>query len=139
MNNNAQLADRKFIIGGFFVLIAIVYIIRLFYLQVIDKSYEASARNNALQTLTEYPPRGFIYDRNGKLLVINEASYDLMVTPKLVKGCDTMALCEILEITKQLQVMQVVKIFIWRNLIQVDYANGQNVLEEAMQTEGIRF
>lgn len=101
MNNNAQLADRKFIIGGFFVLVAIVYIIRLFYLQVIDKSYEASARNNAIQTQTEYPPRGFIYDRNGKLLVINEASYDLMVTPKMVKGCDTMALCEILEITKQ--------------------------------------
>lgn len=100
MNNNAQLADRKFIIGGFFVLVALIYIMRLFYLQVIDKSYEASARNNALQTLTEYPPRGFIYDRNGKLLVINEASYDLMVTPKLVKGCDTTALCEILEITK---------------------------------------
>src|SRR5574343_45646 len=100
MSSNAQLADRKFVIGGFFVLVAVIYIFRLFYLQVIDKSYEASARNNALQRLTEYPPRGYIYDRNGELLVFNKPSYDLMVTPKLVKGCDTMALCEILEITK---------------------------------------
>lgn len=100
MDNNSHLGDRKFIIGGFFILVGIIYCIRLFYIQIIDKSYEASARNNALQKLTEYPPRGFIYDRNGKLLVFNEPSYDLMVTPKLVKGCDTLALCEILEITK---------------------------------------
>lgn len=99
MSNNSHLGDRKFIIGGFFVLVGLVYCIRLFYIQIIDKSYEASAKNNALQKLTEYPPRGFIYDRNGKLLVYNEPSYDLMVTPKLVKGCDTAALCEILEIT----------------------------------------
>ncbi len=100
MSNNAHLGDRKYIIGGFFILVGIIYCIRLFYIQVIDKSYEASAKNNALQKLTEYPPRGFIYDRNGKLLVFNEPSYDLIVTPKLVKGCDTVALCEILEITK---------------------------------------
>lgn len=101
MSNNAHLGDRKFIIGGFFVLVGLVYCIRLFYIQIIDKSYEASAKNNALQSLTEYPPRGYIYDRNGKLLVFNEPSYDLMVTPRLVKGCDTLALCEILEITKE--------------------------------------
>lgn len=100
MNNNAHLGDRKFVIAGVFILVAIIYVIRLFYLQIIDKSYEASAKNNAIQTLTEYPPRGYIYDRNGELLVINKPSYDLMVTPKMVKGCDTMALCEILEISK---------------------------------------
>ena len=100
MNNNAHLGDRKFIIGGFFVLVIIVYIGRLFYLQIIDKSYETSAKNNAFQVLIDYPQRGVVYDRKGKFLVKNEPSYDLMVTPKLVKGCDTMALCEVLEITK---------------------------------------
>ncbi len=101
MSNNPQLADRKFIIGGFFILVAFIYIARLFYIQIIDKRYKEEADRNALQALTEYPPRGFIYDRNGKILVYNDPSYDLMVTPKLVKGCDTMALCEILEISMQ--------------------------------------
>ncbi|MGZ3883010.1 MAG: peptidoglycan D,D-transpeptidase FtsI family protein [Bacteroidia bacterium] len=100
MNSNPHLADRKFLIGGFFILVVMIYLGRLFYMQIIDKHYEEEAQRNALQELTEYPPRGAIRDRNGKLLVSNEPSYDLMVTPKLVKGCDTMALCEILQITK---------------------------------------
>lgn len=98
--SNSHLSDRKFFIGGFFVLIAIIYIVRLFYIQVIDDRYKFEAQSNAVRTLTEYPVRGYIYDRNGKLLVFNEASYDLMVIPRETKGCDTMALCEILEITK---------------------------------------
>lgn len=101
MNNNAQLGDRKFIIGGFFLLVILIYIGRLFYLQIIDTSYETSANNNAFQRLTDYPQRGVVYDRKGRLLVTNEPSYDLMVTPKLVKGCDTMALCDVLGITKE--------------------------------------
>lgn len=100
MNNNAHLADRKYIISGFFILIALIYIARLFYIQIIDEQYKLDARNNALKNRTEYPTRGYIFDRNGKLLVSNELSYDLLVTPKQVKDCDTLALCEILEITK---------------------------------------
>jgi penicillin-binding protein 2 len=100
MNQNAHLGDRKYIIAGFFLLIVIVYIGRLFYIQVIDKSYKLAATQNAIEKQIEYPQRGVIYDRKGKYLVKNEPSYDLMVTPKLVKGCDTVALCQILEITK---------------------------------------
>ncbi|MGZ4037208.1 MAG: peptidoglycan D,D-transpeptidase FtsI family protein, partial [Bacteroidia bacterium] len=101
MNPNPNLASRKFLIGGFFILVALVYIGRLFYMQLVDKHYEEEAQRNALQEMTEYPPRGVIFDRNGQLLVANEPSYDLMVTPKLAKGCDTMGLCEILQITKE--------------------------------------
>lgn len=101
MNNNAHLGDRKFIIGGFFLLIIIVYVARLFYIQVIDKSYKLAAEQNAFQYLIDYPQRGVIYDRKGRFMVKNEPSYDLMVTPKLVKGCDTVSLCEILEITRE--------------------------------------
>ncbi len=100
MNNGASLSDRKFIISGFFILIAIIYIIRLFYIQLVDDQYKLDARNNAFRYRTEYPVRGYIYDRNGKLLVFNEPSYDLLVTPKLAKNCDTLALCKVLEITK---------------------------------------
>ncbi len=97
---NSYLNERKYFIGGFFALIAIIYIIRLFYIQVIDDKYKLDAQSNAFRYLTEYPVRGYIFDRNGKLLVFNEASYDLMVIPREVKGCDTMALCETLEISK---------------------------------------
>src|ERR1700741_172103 len=100
MKNNSHLADRKFIISGFFILVAIIYISRLFYLQIVEDQYMKDARNNAFRYRTEYPVRGYIYDRKGKLLVYNAPSYDLLVTPKLAKDCDTMALCQVLEITK---------------------------------------
>lgn len=101
MASNLQLSNRKFIIGGFFCLIAIIYICRLFYIQLIDDQYKIAADNNSLRRLTEYAVRGFIFDRNGKLLVQNDPSYDLMVIPKETKGCDTLSLCEILQIDKK--------------------------------------
>lgn len=100
MPSNTNLSNRKLVIGGFFILIIIIYIFRLFYIQVINDKYKIQAQNNAIRKLTEYPVRGVIYDRNGKLLVYNEASYDLMVIPKEAKNCDTLGLCEVLEITK---------------------------------------
>lgn len=98
MSKNPYLENRKFIIGGIFSLIALIYIFRLFYLQVIDDKLKLDARNNAFRYLTEYPVRGYIYDRNGKLLVFNDPAYDLMVVPKNVLYCDTLALCTILGI-----------------------------------------
>ena len=59
----------------------LIYIVKLFSLQVMDKRYKQLADNNALRFVTQYPPRGKVYDRNGKLLVFNEAVYDLMVIP----------------------------------------------------------
>ncbi|MCE3229354.1 MAG: spoVD [Bacteroidetes bacterium] len=99
--SNPQLGDRKFIIGGFFCLIILIYICRLFYIQIIDEQYKDEAINNALRKRTEYPVRGYIFDRKGRLLVQNEPSYDLMIIPKETKGCDTMGLCEVLQINKQ--------------------------------------
>ena len=96
-----QLGDRKIIIGGFFCLVVIIYICRLFYIQLIDDQYKFAAENNALRNMTEYPVRGYIFDRKGKLLVYNSPSYDLMVIPRETKGCDTMSLCEVLQITKK--------------------------------------
>ncbi|MES2516360.1 MAG: penicillin-binding transpeptidase domain-containing protein, partial [Bacteroidota bacterium] len=101
MSNNSHLSDRKFIISGFMIVVAIIYICRLFYIQIVDDQYKLDARNNAFRNRTEYPLRGYIYDRNGKLLVQNVLSYDLLVTPKMVKDCDTLALCQVLEITKE--------------------------------------
>ncbi|NBQ48657.1 MAG: penicillin-binding protein 2, partial [Sphingobacteriia bacterium] len=100
MSSHSHLADRKLIIGGFFTLVMLIYICRLFYIQLIDDQYKLDAQNNALRRITEYPVRGYIYDRNGKLLVFNEPSYDLMIIPRETKGCDTVSLCEVLQMTR---------------------------------------
>ncbi|MFH1120566.1 MAG: penicillin-binding protein 2 [Bacteroidota bacterium] len=96
---NRTLSSRKQTVIAIFLVIGFIYLVRLFYIQVIDKSYTLSANNNVLRYVTQYPARGLIYDRNGKLLVYNEAVYDLMVTPMQVKEIDTAEFCKLLEIT----------------------------------------
>jgi penicillin-binding protein 2 len=93
-------ANRRFVIIGLFFITGFIFLIRLFYIQVIADKYVLSANNNVLRYVTQYPARGLIYDRFGKLLVYNEAAYDLMVTPKLVKTIDTMELCNLIGIEK---------------------------------------
>lgn len=78
-----------------------IFFLRLFFLQVVDNSYRTSANENALRNVTQYPARGLIYDRNGKLLVYNEAVYDLMVVPGLVKNMDTATFCNLIEISTE--------------------------------------
>jgi penicillin-binding protein 2 len=91
--------DRKYVISAIFLGLIAVYLIRLFYIQVVDDRYKLAANDNALRHKIEYPERGVIYDRNGKILVYNEAAYDLMVIPKRVKDIDTLDLCRLLDIT----------------------------------------
>ncbi len=92
-------ASRQQTILAIFLVIGVIYITRLFYIQVIDKSYTLSANNNVLRYVTQYPARGLIYDRNGKLLVYNEAVYDLMVLPAQVEEIDTVEFCNLLQIS----------------------------------------
>ena len=84
-----------------FISVAFIYLCRLFYLQIVDDSYFLSAQNNVLQEQTIYPARGLIYDRNGELLVYNDAIYDLSVMPEQIQNLDTLAFCEVLGITKE--------------------------------------
>lgn len=93
-------AAKRYILIAFAGVISLLYIIRLFYIQVVDDQYKLSAQNQAFLYVTDYPPRGNIFDRNGKLLVINQVAYDLMVVPRDMKGCDTNGLCKILNITR---------------------------------------
>ena len=92
--------SRKYIIIAFVVLAALLLIIRLFVIQVVKDTYRLSADNNVLRYVTQYPARGLIYDRNNKLMVFNQAAYDLMVVPAQVTSIDTAEFCELLEITK---------------------------------------
>ncbi len=90
--------NRTYIIGGFFVLVILIFIIRLFSIQVIDDSFKTSSENNVIRKQTDYPRRGLIYDRNNELVVYNEAAYDLMITPKQATYIDTSLICTLLEI-----------------------------------------
>ena len=60
-------SNRQFIIGGFFCFIGIIFVLRLFSIQVLDDTYKTSSENNVIRKQTEYPGRGLIYDRNGEL------------------------------------------------------------------------
>lgn len=92
---------KRNVLIAIFISLAIVYIIRLAFLQLFDDSYLRSAQENVLQEQTIYPARGLIYDRNGELLVYNDAIYDLFVTPDQVKNLDTNDFCQVLGITKE--------------------------------------
>jgi len=79
-----------------------IFIGRLFFLQIVDSKYRQNPLNNSAVTIKyAYPDRGFIYDRNNKLLVANQSSYDIMIIPKDVEPLDTLEFCDLLRITKE--------------------------------------
>ena len=100
--NKYDLSYRRFVIGGVAVFIVIVYLIRLFMLQITSDDYKRSADSNAFLKKIEYPSRGNILDRQGKLLVFNQPSYDIMVVMNEAKGrLDTLEFCQTLGITRE--------------------------------------
>jgi len=101
MQHNFELEKRRLVIGGLFLGILLIYILRLFYLQIWEDKYKVMANDNAFLTRTMYPARGQIFDRNGKLLVTNEPAYDLVVTMRNVKELDTLDFCNTLNITRE--------------------------------------
>ena len=99
---NYGLENRRFVIGGVAIFIVTVYIIRLFTLQLMSDDYKKNADSNAFLKKIAYPSRGVIKDRNGKLLVYNQPSYDIMVVMNEAKNhLDTLEFCEALGITRE--------------------------------------
>lgn len=94
-----MLENRKWVIIGVFCLVGLIYLIRLFNLQVLDDTYSLGASKNSIKRVIEIPYRGQIYDRNNKLIVYNTPVYDLYVTPRQVKIPDTLAFCRMMDIT----------------------------------------
>ena len=99
---NYELDNRRYVIAGVATLIVVIYIIRLFMLQITSDDYKKSADSNAFLRKIEYPSRGVITDRTGKLLVYNQPSYDVMMVVNEARNhLDTMEFCNALNITKQ--------------------------------------
>ncbi len=102
MKGDYELDYRKYVIGGVAVFIIVVYLIRLFTLQILSDDYKKNADSNAFSKKIEYPARGVITDRTGKLLVYNQHAYDIMVIMNEESGrLDTMEFCNTLGITKE--------------------------------------
>ena len=91
---------RQFLLFFSIILVGLVFLSRLFYLQVYDTNNYSLLEDNAIRKVYDYPKRGFVYDRNGELLVANQPSYDVMVIPREVKPLDTIEFCKLLKISK---------------------------------------
>ena len=91
---------RKFLLFISIIIVGILFSARLFYLQVFSSPTNDLYDDNAIRKVYDYPIRGFVYDRNGELLVSNQPSYDVMVIPREVKPLDTLEFCSLLKIDK---------------------------------------
>lgn len=101
LEKDYQLERRKYVLGGVAFLVIVIYILRLFSLQFMNEDYKKNADSNALLKRIQYPARGAISDRNGKLLVYNQPSYDIMIVANEAKHVDTLDLCRSLGITPE--------------------------------------
>ncbi|MCB0770296.1 MAG: penicillin-binding protein 2, partial [Flavobacteriales bacterium] len=87
--------SRKYVLIAGVLFISLVFLMRLFWIQVVDDTWKAEAANMAERKITVYPSRGLIYDRNERLLVANTPVYDLMVVPRETEPFDTVAFCRL--------------------------------------------
>jgi len=111
MDKDYGLENRKYVIGGVAIFIVTVYIIRLFALQIMSDDYKKNADSNAFLKKIEYPARGVISDRNGRLLVYNQNAYDIMVVMNEESGrLDTTEFCQSLGITKDFFIKRMAEI-----------------------------
>ena len=92
---------RKSLLFFLVLIVGLTYVGRLFYLQIYDTTYAQLSDNNAIRTVFDYPQRGYIFDRNGQLLLANQPSYDVMVVPRNMKPLDTLEFCALLNLTKE--------------------------------------
>ena len=95
--------NRHKIVVAIFTLIAITFITKLFYIQILNDNYKFSANNNVLRYEVQQAVRGLIYDRDSNLIVANVPAYDLMIIPRELKEqeIDTLAFCNLINISKE--------------------------------------
>ena len=101
MENDRQFSNRKYVIGGVAVVIILIYLVRLFSLQLMSDDFKRNADSNAFLKRIQYPARGAISDREGRLLVYNQPAYDIMVVMSEMEDVDTLDLCQSLGIDRE--------------------------------------
>ncbi len=130
---------KKLLLFFFVSLTGVIFLARLIHLQIFSDELKLKSELNAVKTVFDYPERGFIYDRNGKLMVANQTAYDVMVVPREVKEFDTLELCRLLQMDKKDLERQIEKAknWSWRKpsvvipqLTQLEYAPLQEKLRK---------
>jgi len=120
-----------------FISVGVIFVVRLLVLQIFSSEYRELADMQALRHRTQYPARGLVYDRNGKLLVYNEIVYDLMVIPRMVAGLDTAYFCQQVGISREDFIAQMDKAkkyshyapsLFMKQVTKAEYARWQNQL-----------
>ncbi|MWB95759.1 penicillin-binding protein 2 [Flavobacterium sp. GA093] len=130
---------RKVLLPSLIIIAASLLVIRVFYLQIIDDSFKLKSENNAIKKQYDYPERGYIYDRYGKLLVANQASYDIMVIPREVKeDLNISEFCELLNITKEDYQKRIAKARVYSPRLPSVFLSQLNKSEFAAFQEKIR-
>ena len=92
---------KKFLLSSIIIIIGLTFIGRLSYLQIFSFSPDQVMEDPAIKAIYDYPERGYIYDRNNKLLVGNDPAYDVMVIPREVRALDTLEFCGLLDVDKE--------------------------------------
>ena len=129
---------RKVLLPSLIIIATALLVIRLFYLQVINDSFKLKSDNNAIKIKYDYPERGYIYDREGKLLVANQPSYDIMVIPREIKNLDTLEFCELLDVTKEDFIKKIAKAKVYSPRLPSVFLAQLNKKEFAAFQEKIR-
>ena len=130
---------RKVLLPTLIIIAASLLVIRIFYLQVIDDSFKLKSENNAIKIKYDYPERGYIFDRYGKLLVANQPSYDIMVIPRdIKKDLNVAEFCELLDITKEEYDKRIAKAKIYSPRLPSVFLAQLNKAEFAAFQEKIR-
>lgn len=130
---------RKLLLPIIIISATLLIIARLFYLQIVDDSWIKKSDNNAYKIKYEYPERGYIYDRNGKLLVANQPSYDIMVTPNEVEdNIDIEELCRLLNIDRAYYDARMKKAVVYSRLLPSIFLPQLSKKEFAAFQEKIR-
>jgi len=129
---------RKALLPALVIITASLLLVRLFYLQIIEDSFKLKSENNAIKIKYDYPERGYVYDRYGKLLIANQPSYDIMVVPKDVKEMDTLEFCSLLDVTKEFLITKMKKARVYSPMLPSVFLPQLNKLEYAAFQEKIR-
>ncbi|KAF2519958.1 penicillin-binding protein 2 [Flavobacterium salilacus subsp. salilacus] len=130
---------RKILLPSFIIVAALLILAKLYYIQILDDSWVKKSDNNAYKIKYEYPERGYIYDRNGALMVANQPSYDIMVTPiEMSKEIDTMEVCRLLNVTKEYYIDRVNKANTYSPRLPSVFLSQLNKKEFAAFQEKIR-
>ncbi|WP_300566199.1 penicillin-binding protein 2 [Flavobacterium sp.] len=122
---------RKLLLPGMIIVSAILIIARIFYLQIIDDTFKLKSENISIKIKYDYPERGYIYDRNGELMVANQPSYDIMVVPREIKKLDTLEFCQLLNITKADFLKKLDKAVVYSPMLPSVFLGQLNKLEYA--------